>query len=191
MNGRTIDMPLPIPTNEILSLDKVLEIAAIAISSGTVGIFIKSLFDQRTSQKELDIKSRVEEHAADINTERVDIERNKEDIGAAKQLADILTTIVNPLATRVSNMENDAIDRQRQINVLSGEVLELRKVVHTKDMQIIELTALYQSQVAISASQDEKIQSQSRKIVELEAELKELKNRSNLNGNNPNDRSVC
>jgi chromosome segregation ATPase len=190
MNGRTIDMPLP--SNDIINMEEVFKIAAIALSSGTVGIFIKSFFDQKIARREQDIKSRADEHTADINTERVDIERNKEDIGAAKQLADILTTIVNPLATRVSNMENDAIERQRQINTLSGEVLELRKVVHTKDMQIIELTALYQSQVAISASQDEKIQSQSKKIVELEAELKELKNRSNLNGNNPNDRSsVC
>jgi hypothetical protein len=184
MNGRTIDMPLPVITDD--SITKFLETAALVISSGTLGMFIKSFFDNKIAQKKLDNESKAEEHVADINIERVDIERNKEDIGAAKQLADILTTIVNPLASRVSNMENDAIERQRQINILSGEVLELRKVVHTKDMQIIELTALYQSQVAISASQDEKIQTQAKKIVELEAELKELKNRSNLN-----DRNVC
>lgn len=185
MNGRTYSMQM-IPPNTDWNIDKIIEIITIALGGGGIGALAKAYFDQRNAKKELEIKALTEEHTADINIERVDIERNKEDIGAAKQLADILKTIVEPLASRVSNMENDAIERQKQINELSGKILELQKVIHTKDMQIIELTALYQSQVAISASQDAKIQSQATKIIELEAELKELKNRSNLN-----DRAVC
>jgi chromosome segregation ATPase len=137
-----------------------------------VGAIIEKILAHRRAQREIS----VEEHKAKTDDDRLDLEKERDDYSAAVQMADILKTIIEPLALRVGQLENDSLKKQNQINELNDKVIELKRTISEKDTEIIRLTNDYKSQVKISNEQEHKIKCQEVRIKELEDELKKLKN---------------
>jgi len=152
---------------------------AIAVPLLTLlGAGITKLFDYRNQLATIKLENR----KTDLDDERVDIERMNSDASAAANLADVLSTVVQPLANRISMLEDEAIARQKMIIELSDTVYELKKTIRDKDEELDKLRKEYDVQVAISAEQEvriceqnDKISAQELRIIELEMKIKEMK----------------
>lgn len=146
---------------------------------------VAKLLDYHRQIRELRIQSRKTE----IEKDRLTSERFQMDASAASSLADVLSKVVNPLAERIAVLESGAIERQKELIELHDNIIELKKLVGEKDIELAKLRADYSTQLLLTERQEKQIEAQNTRIEgqririeELETKLNILGER-NLNGN--------
>jgi len=151
--------------------------ALVSLLTG-LGVTITKLLDYRKQIKEFQIQAK----RLDIDDEKLDIDKVNANISAAAKLAEILTTVVDPLQTRITNLERESTERLSQINQLNTTLFLLQRTLQEKDLELDRLKYDYNKQTLIVSDQAVKIEAQERRIFELEQELKKFKEKSNNDG---------
>lgn len=151
-------MPLNIP-------DGLVDLIAVGVSVLTAGGLVLDKVLQRRNESK---KIRVDASRLALESEKLDDQKLSNDVGAAKELANILKSVVEPISNRVTALENEAIQKSRQITELNSQVFSLQRQLAEKDLELIKLRREYQNQVEIS-------EKQAVKIKELESQIELLR----------------
>jgi chromosome segregation ATPase len=148
-------------------------IALITVSSAlvaSIGVIIAKLLDYKKQIRQLSIVDR-------STDDRQMLSNLDGDVGAARQIVEILTSVVNPLTERVKLLEEESINKTKQIMLLNTSVLDLRTLVNQKDMQLARMTNDYEAQLILSEEQSKKIEQQEQKIKNQETRILDLENK--------------